>query len=102
MVEGGWGNFSFHHSYAWVTANVATQKVAAEHITEKHRDTFLQTPRKDLPVLAVLEKKHLIFFFFFFFTVNINYCSFRKYTYIFPNIFKIECSTIEPHQHNES
>lgn len=34
MVEGGWGNLSFYHSYAWVTTNVATQKVAAEHITE--------------------------------------------------------------------
>lgn len=50
MVEGGWGNFSFYHSYAWVTANVATQKVAAEHITENHRDTFVQMPRKHVMV----------------------------------------------------
>lgn len=83
MVEGGWGNFSFYHSYAWVTANVATQKVAAEHITAKHRDTFVQMPRKDLSVVTVLERKHLIFFFM----VNINGCSFRKYSYIFANIY---------------
>lgn len=65
MAEGGWGNFSFYHSYAWVTANVATQKVAAEHITEKHRDTFLQTPRKDLSVGTVLEKKKKSDFLFY-------------------------------------
>lgn len=52
VVEGGGGNFSFYHSYAWVTANVATQKVAAEHVTEKHRDTFVQTPRKDFSAVS--------------------------------------------------
>lgn len=45
MVEGGWGDFSFHNADAWVAANVGTEKVTAEHIAEKHhREKSVQNP----------------------------------------------------------
>lgn len=44
MVKGGWSNFSFYHSDAWCTANVGTQKVATEHITEgDNKDKSVET-----------------------------------------------------------
>lgn len=71
MVEGGWRDFSFYHPDARVTANVATQKVAAEHITEKYRGTFVDA-KEHVSVVTVLGTKT---FDFSSFIVNKNCCS---------------------------
>lgn len=45
MIEGGWDNFSFYGSNAWITTNVGTQKVSTEHITEKDNSQICTDPK---------------------------------------------------------
>ncbi len=69
MVEGGWGDFSFHYSNAWAAADVGTQKVTAEHVTEKREEREIYTDASPLQLdfsgLSHLSyvKTHLLTFY---------------------------------------
>lgn len=68
MVEGGWGNFSFYHSYAWAAANVCTQKVTTEHIAAEKQ-------RRKRDACAYMNGCHSAFLFFILYSSCLHYPS---------------------------
>lgn len=68
MIEGGWGNFSFYDSNAWIATNVGTQKVSTEHITEKNNSQICTDPKhrfldclNEAPISHQNFGKHMLF-----------------------------------------